>query len=105
MPTAASIVNLVTPEISASEETISIVESTSVQNTAIPDMIASKKLESTPSHATDRVTYVPVTAPRDLPSKPNQHLSGESVNKGSYSDAFEFEIENFRLKISLPLLV
>lgn len=83
VPTAASIVNLVTPEISASEETISIVESTSVQNTAIPDMIASKKLESTHSHATDRVTYVPVTAPRDLPSKPNQHLSAHSKDSES----------------------
>ncbi|XP_038882131.1 uncharacterized protein LOC120073379 [Benincasa hispida] len=80
VPTAASIVDSITPELSASEETISIAESASVENTATPDMIVSKKLETTPFSTTDGVTYVLVTAPRDLSSKPNEdrnlHLSG-----------------------------
>lgn len=83
MPTAASILNSITPELSASEETISIAESASVENTAIPDMIVSKKLETTPFHSADGVTNVPVEAPRDPSSKPNEdrnlHISGESV--------------------------
>ena len=87
---AASIVNSVTPEVSASEETIGVVESASVENTAIPDMITSEKLS--------------LTAPRDLSSKPNEdtnlHLSGECVHKGSSSsDAFEFASGKLRLKL------
>lgn len=103
-PTAASIVNSITPEVSASEETINIAESASVENTTIPDMIASKKLETTPFRATDGVICVPVTATGDLSSKPNEdrdlHLSGESFNKGSSLFVFEFAIENITAIVS-----
>lgn len=80
VPTAASIVYSVTPEVSASEETISIVESASVENTAIPDIIASEKLGT----RLPEVTNVPVSAPTDLSLKQDEdrdlHLSGESVS-------------------------
>ncbi|XP_022142230.1 uncharacterized protein LOC111012397 [Momordica charantia] len=75
VPTAASIVYSVTPEVSASEETISIVESASVENTAIPDIIASEKLGT----RLPEVTNVPVSAPTDLSLKQDEdrdlHLS------------------------------
>ncbi|XP_022925783.1 uncharacterized protein LOC111433088 isoform X2 [Cucurbita moschata] len=90
-PTAASIVNSVTPEVSASEETIGVVESASVENTAIPDMITSEKLS--------------LTAPRDPSSKPNEdrnlHLSAHS--KGSESaENFNPESEDQPLIVSRP---
>ncbi|KAL4019517.1 hypothetical protein IC575_018266 [Cucumis melo] len=87
VPTAASILNSITPELSASEETISIAESASVENTAIPDMTVSKKLETTPFQSADGVTNVSMAAPRDLSSKPNEdrnlHVSAHVANSES----------------------
>ncbi|XP_022978757.1 uncharacterized protein LOC111478620 isoform X2 [Cucurbita maxima] len=89
-PTAASIVNSVTPEVSASEETIGVVESASVENTAIPDMITSEKLS--------------LTAPRDLSSKPNEdtnlHLSAH-IKGSENAENFNPESEDQPL-ISRP---
>lgn len=55
--TAASIANSAMPGVSASEGTISIVENAFAENSSIPDMIASKKLE---------------TATKEQSSKPNE---------------------------------
>ncbi|XP_023543820.1 uncharacterized protein LOC111803573 [Cucurbita pepo subsp. pepo] len=90
-PMAASIVNSVTPEVSASEETIGVVESASVENTAIPDMITSEKLS--------------LTAPRDLSSKPNEdtnlHLSAH-IKGSENAENFNPESEDQPLIVSRP---
>ncbi|KAG7026493.1 hypothetical protein SDJN02_10493 [Cucurbita argyrosperma subsp. argyrosperma] len=85
--TAASIANSAMPGVSASEGTISIVENAFAENSSIPDMIASKKLE---------------TATKEQSSKPNEDGDLDLSEHAESPENFKPEAEDQPLIESRP---